>query len=603
MAQSRQIKYVERDFNDFRTQLIELAKNYFPDTYNDFSDTSPGMMFIEMASYVGDILSFYQDTQLQETYLQYAKQPENLYNLAYMMGYTPKVTSVSTVDIEITQTVDASGNSPNWNQAISTTPPIIVSDGDQQFIIDQKIDFGFSSSYDPTEVTVLTLTNGTPATFQLKKTAKAYSGTLQQIQQTFGPAEKFTTITLEDEKIVGVLDITDEDGDKWYEVPFLGQDTIFAETTNTNPDDNTTVQFASQLIKVPRRFITRFTSTGKLKIQFGSGISGDDDIAFLPDPTNVGAGTAAGIQRIDYAYDPSNFLYSRSYGLAPSNTTLTIRYLTGGGVEANVPANSITTPVSVVKNAVDATNINTLAFTNPKAAAGGKDGDTVEEIRQNSFRAFNEQGRTVTLQDYTVRALSLPPKYGSMAKVFVAKDQVLAEAGSGLLTEAKDNPLALSLFVLAYDNLKRLVKAPLTLKQNLRNYLSQYTMLTDGVTIRDAFIVNIGLKFEVLALPNYNARDVLRDCNIAIKDYFEISKRAINQPINISAIYTALDKVKGVQTVHNVIIESKSGANYTGLEYDIETATKNNVIYPSVDPMIFEIRYPDQDIEGRIIAV
>ena len=123
MAQSRQIKYVERDFNDFRNQLIEYAKNYFPDTYNDFTETSPGMMFIEMASYVGDILSFYQDSQIQETYLQYAKDPANLYSLAYMMGYRPKVTTVSEATIEITQQVDPiegdANYSPNFNQALS----------------------------------------------------------------------------------------------------------------------------------------------------------------------------------------------------------------------------------------------------------------------------------------------------------------------------------------------------------------------------------------------------------------------------------------------------------------------------------------------------
>ena len=614
MAQSRQIKYVERDFNDFRNQLIEYAKNYFPDTYNDFTETSPGMMFIEMASYVGDILSFYQDSQIQETYLQYAKDPANLYSLAYMMGYRPKVTTVSEATIEITQQVDPvegdANYSPNFNQALSVVSPAVIASGDTQFIIEQKIDFGFSSSYDPTEVTVLSVdSNGNPERYQLKKTAKAFSGNIKQITRTFGVAEKFTTITIEDENIIGILDIIDEDGDKWYEVPFLGQDTIFAQQNNASPADADQVQFSSQLLKVPRRFVTRFTSQGVLQIQFGSGISGDDDIAFLPDPTNVGSGTNQGITRLDYAYDPSNFLYSSAYGLAPSFTTLTIRYLVGGGVEANVPANTITTKITANATATDETFANsnsveaTLAFTNPKAAIGGRDGDTVEEVRQNSFRSFNEQGRVVTLQDYTIRALSLPPRFGALAKVFVAKDQTLAQQGSGLLEEAIDNPLALSMFVLAYDSNGRLTTAPLTLKQNLRKYMSQYMMLTDGLTIRNAFVVNIGVKFEVLALPNYNARDVLFNCNQAMIEYFNVKNWAINQPINISAIYTALDRVKGVQTVQKITIENKQGANYTGFAYDIDAATRNNIIYPAADPMIFEVRYPQQDIQGRITTV
>jgi hypothetical protein len=603
MAEIRDIKYVAREFSDYRQELIEFAKNYFPDSYNDFSPTSPGMMFIEMAAYVGDILSFYQDTQLQETFLQYAKDPGNLYTMAYMMGYRPKVTNVAEVELQVTQNIgaDPTTNKPNWDQALVVDENAVItanSQGNTQFFIENKIDFSYSSSYDPTDVVISQISNGVPSEFLLTKKAKAFSGTIKTLTQTYTGAEKFSTITIEDSNIIGVLEITDSSNDEtttWYEVPFLGQDSVFIEDTNVGSDVDK-VPNSIKLQKVPKRFVTRFNSQGYLEIQFGAGTTGTDDIEFTPDPTNVGLGTLQGITAIDKAYDPSNFLYTQTYGLAPSNTTLTIKYLVGGGVEANVPANTLTGFSGTITG--DPTYQDTVAFNNPQPAIGGKDGDTVEEIRQNSLRAFAEQKRTITLQDYTVRALSLNPKFGTVAKVFVTQDE-LNSTRSVTDSIIDSNPLALSMYVLAYDNEKKLLTATSTLKSNLRTYMSYYMPLTDALNIKDAFVVNIGVNFDILVRPNYNSRDVLLACNNALQDHFDISKWNINQPINISTIYSLLDRVVGVQTVSKVEIINKQGGNYSQYAYDIKGATRNNIVYPSYDTMIFELKYPNQDIKGR----
>ena len=607
MTQERDIKYINRDFSNFRAQLIEFAKNYFPDTYNDFSATSPGMMFIEMASYVGDVLSFYQDTQLQETFLQHAKDPANLYNLAYMMGYRPKSTNVSEVEIEVSQKVNAIAPNylPNWNQALVVQPNTRLranAFGDPKFIINDKVDFSFSSSLDPTEVRIESIANGFPAEYRLTKKVKAISGQLKESTYVIGSSEKFLTLTISDEKIVGVLDITDSDGHTWYEVPFLGQDTIYDNQTNTASDKNQ-VPNVLRLKKVPRRFTTRLTSQGDLQIQFGAGInnSASDDEIFLPDPTNVGIGTNQGVSRLDYAFDPSNFLFSKSYGIAPSNTTLTVRYIVGGGVDSNVPANTVNIVEQVTVSAPDQTKANTLTFNNSSPAVGGRDGDTVEELRQNSLRAYSEQNRAVTLQDYAIRSLSLPPLYGSISKVYVTQDQA---TNANVLGGAYDsNPLALSLYVLAYNADKQVVPASPSLKQNLKTYLSQYMLLTDAVNIKDAFIVNVAMKYEIITLPNFVSRDVLLACNTVLIDYFNISKWSINQPINISSIYTLLDRVKGVQSVEKIYFENKVGGNYSEYAYDIKGATRGNIVYPSYDPCIFEIKYPEIDIQGRVTTL
>ena len=606
MAQDRDIKYVNKDFGDFRNQLIEYAKNYFPDSYNDFSPSSPGMMFIEMAAYVGDVLSFYQDTQLQETYIQHAKNPANLYNLAYMMGYRPKITSPSEVDIEVSQVVGAIGGNPNWDQAlyIPAYTRIKSTIADQvNFFIDKHIDFKFSSSYDDTEVTVESISGANPNEFRLTKTAKALSGEVKTITEVVTSVEKFKTITIDDTNIIGIQSVVDSSNNIWYEVPFLGQDTIFVDNTNNAPDKQS-VPFSLALQRVPRRFVTRFLANGQLQIQFGAGINGQDDSVITPDPTNVGFGSNQGVSRIDYAYDPSNFLSTRSYGLAPSNTTLTIKYLVGGGVAANAPANTINTLVgySGTPTAVDTTKLSTVTFNNPLQAAGGRDGDTVDELRENSLRAFNEQGRAVTLQDYTVRALSMDSRYGSIAKVYITQDQ-LTNPNSATDSIVDSNPLSLSLYTLAYDNNKNLVPATSTLKSNLKIYLSEYMILTDALNIKDAFVVNIGVNFDIIIKPNFSGRDVLLACTNRLKDYFNITKWNINQPINLSSVYTLLDQEKGIQTVQKVEIVNNVGGVYSQYAYDIKGATRDSIVYPSYDPCIFEIKYPDLDIKGRITTL
>lgn len=604
MAKDTTIKYTDKNFNSLKTQLIELAKNYFPDSYNDFSPTSPGMMFVEMAAYVGDILSFYQDMQVQETYLQYAKDPANLYSLAYMMGYRPKVSTASTVELEVTQRVEA-GSAPNYlpdfNDALIINGNSVVSNGSEKFIIEDRIDFNFSSSFDPTEITVFSVSSGNPDVYQLKKTVKAVAGEIKTKQFTIGSAQKYLTLTLEETNILQIQSIVDGNGNKYLEVPFLGQSTHFNESLITGDYNELT---NAEMGANAYRFVSRFNSSGQLVIQFGAGYSGDENV--LVDPKIVGQKVSGGVNRLDYAYDPSNFMFSDSYGIAPSNTTLTVTYAVGGGIKSNVDSNTIT-----VQDAVSLANTptfangtavsTTLAFTNPKAASGGKDGDTIEELRQNSLKSFNEQGRLVTKKDFEFRAKSLPARFGGLAKVYVTQDNTIST------TEVEYNPLQIYMYTLAYNIDKNLIPPGNTLKANLKNYLSEFMILTDQLSIRDAFVVNIGVKYEIILRPNYNSRDVLIRCTDALKSFFNIDKWEINQPINLADAYTALDKIKGVQTVQDIKVFNKNstdhGNTYGELGYDIAGATKNNIIYPSYDPMIFEVKFPDQDIEGRITTL
>ena len=614
----KDIKYINKDFTELRASLIDYARTYFPTTYNDFSPTSPGMMFMEMAAYVGDVLSFYLDNQFQENFLQYARQTNNLFELAYMFGYKPTVTQVATTDISFYQQLPAklSGSTyiPDYDYALFLPANTTIGSsltGVSPFLVADPVDFTVSSSQDPTEVTVYSTSGGNPTYFLLKKDRKAISSTINTTTFSFGAAQQFSTVEINTNQIVGILDIVDSDGNTWYEVDYLGQEMVYKPLKNTNPNDPNyyydqgNAPYLLKLEKEQRRFATRFIDSTTLQIQFGAGTSNDVDESITPNPNNVGIGLPFEQTKLTTAYSPSNFLFTRTYGIAPSNTTLTVRYLTGGGVSANVAANTldtINTSATFLNSNLNATTANTifasLACTNLFAADGGGDGDTVEEIRQNAMANFASQLRNVTQDDYLVRALSMPAKYGVIAKAYI-------EPSKRVSMSAGESNSVLDLYVLSYNADKTLRTASTALKQNIITYLSQYRMIGDAVNIRDGFIVNIGVNFEIIVLPDYNNNQVLIDCITALKAYFAIDNWSINQPIVLRELYILLDKITGVQTVKNISITNLVGENigYSPYAYDISAATSANVIYPSLDPSIFEVKYPNQDIQGKVVPL
>ena len=614
---NRDVKYLDRDFSDIRAKLIEFSQTYFPNTYNDFSPTSPGMMFMEPAAYVSDVMSFYLDNQLQETFTQFARQTNNLYELAYMFGYKPKATGAAQVELELYQQVPSKLSGPNvvpdmdYAVTVGENSTVISNiDNSISFLMEDKCDFSFSSSLDPTEVSIYQIAGTTPQYYLLKKTRKAISANIKTQTFSFGAPEQFQTINIQGEKIIGVLDITDSDGNTWYEVDYLGQEMVYDNIKNTNiHDPNVTdeneVPFLLKLKKIQRRFATRLTSENNLQIQFGAGNPNDIDEEITPNPDNVGIGLPFEKNKLTTAYSPTNFLFTNTYGISPSSTTLTVRYLTGGGVESNVPVGSLTS-INTNNTRFNKINLNpstanyvisSLAANNTKAADGGRAGDTDEEIRQNTLMQIATQQRTVTLDDYMVRALSMPGEYGVVTKTYIEKPKLTDEQVSTIES--------LNMFILSQNSSGQLSQASTTLKKNLRTYLNQYRMIGDNIEIKDAFVINIGIDFEIVVLPNFINSQVILACIDSLQEYFNVNNWQMNQPILIRDLYIRLDRIEGVQTVKNIMFSNKAGesAGYSKYAYDIDGATQNQVIYPSLDPSIFEIKYPQQDIKGRVVPL
>jgi hypothetical protein len=625
MADIKNIKYLNKDFSQFRKNLIDFAKTYFPDTYNDFNESSPGMMFIEMASYVGDVLSFYMDSQLKESLTEFAEERSNVYSIAYGLGYQPKNYVASSTNIDFFQIVPSKGSgastTPDMDYALiipGNTAVASTENSSVSFRTIEDINFQYSSSISPTEVTVYQIdsTTSEPTFYLLKKSVKAESGTIKSQDFEFVSPKRYDKITLTDENIINIVDIYDSDDNRWYEVQYLAQDAIFDSIRNIASNDpelyqyNDTAPYLMKLKKTSKRFITRFNKDKQLNVQFGAGTNLGDDETIVPNPDNVGLALPYGVDA-DTNIDPSNFIYTRAYGSAPSDTTLTVRYTVGNGVLDNIGSNTLTDIISI-NPGTNTTGLNqsllgqvkgSIACSNPEASSGGRSSQDIDEIRNDTLAFFAAQNRIITREDFIVRAYSMPAKFGAIAKAYIVPDDQLDDtspAGTRI-----PNPLALNLYTLGYDSNNNLARLNSAVKENLKTYLDRYRMLTDAINIKDAFIINIGVNFEIIPRPNYNINEVILKCISTLKKMFNIKQWQMNQPIIKSDIYTELDKVDGVQTVTGCEIINlwDSTKGYSGNIYDIEAATKNGIIYPSLDPSIFEVKNSSTDIKGRAVSL
>ena len=645
---SKEVNYLGRDFTDIRENLIEFAKSYFPNQYNDFNEASPGMMFVEMAAYVGDVLNFYVDNQFRETLLQFAEERKNVLSIAQSYGYKPRLATPALVELTFTidvpaVAIDANNYKPNLDFAgkIESNSTVLAANGTEFTILDD-VDFKVSSSLDVMEVELLAPTSGDiPTNYRLKKKALAQSGVREEEDFVFANAKEFDKIVLSNDKVTSIVDVRDSQNKKYYEVPFLAQDTVFEDEENTSLNDPELSSFKNdtpyllKLIKASRRFTTRVREDNKMELRFGSGVSDNADEEIIPNPDNVGSRLGFGVSRLDESFDPSNFLKTRTFGLAPSNTTLTVTYNYGGAVEHNVGTNTIQSFNRLTyTNSTTGLNSDTLdtveaslTVNNEEPASGGASTETNTEVKQNAAAYFNAQNRAVTKADYITRVYSLPQKYGNVAKAYIVQDEQLETQGQlvindGVITDTRGqstevkNPLALNMYLLGFNSNKELERLNTAVKQNIKTYLSQYRLLTDAINLKDAYIINFGVKYNIITKRGYNKNDVLFRTIQKVKDFFAIEKWQINQPIVLSDLAYQISTCEGVVSLvppaennpnkELILIENKysarDGSEYVGNIYDMTSATKDGIVYPSLDPSIFELKYPNIDIEGRVVG-
>ena len=663
--QGRDIKYLNKDFGQFRENLIEYAKTYFPQTYSDFNEASPGMMFIEMASYLGDVLSYYTDDSLKESLMLYAEDKENVIALSQYLGYKPKVISPALVNLTVYQLVPSIGvgseNRPDPEYYLRVQEGMLVKSTDTGtvFRTTELLDFNVESDREISVYQKNPLTNE-PELYLIKKYIKAISGEVKTVTKTFNTAQQFSTIDLGDTNVIQIYDVRDSNGNKWYEVPYLAQEMVYVDYSTSEQTDTDLSQFKDsvsnvlKLIKTSRRFTTKVNADNTTSLVFGGGNSNSSDETLIPNFKNVGLGLNSSIDKLGASFDPASFLKTTSYGQAPSNTTLTVSYIVGGGVSSNVKVGELTKIESILfdedlsifdqdKLSLLNTMKRSIAVDNEEPATGGRGPETIDEIRENALANFGSQNRAVTRKDYQIRALSLPAKYGGIAKAYCAPDGELDNnSPSSILTnpntlqqftelvmslkekdgiteqeiqtqvnsflaskqsdsKEKNNPFAINLYVLGYDSSKKLSTLNQAVKENLKTYLGEYRLLTDGVNLLNGFVINVGVDFEIRVYGGYNKREVLIRCQQEIQNYFNIDEWTFNMPINISELELLIAGVEGVQSVPKCEVVNKCKGEYSSNSYNIQSATKNKMVYPSLDPSVFEVKYPNKDIKGRVV--
>jgi hypothetical protein len=605
-SEDQNISYIDKSFTEFKGQLQQYAKTYFPNTYNDFSESTPGNMFIEMASYVGDVMSFYLDTQTQENFLLFAKEKENLYAQAYIMGYRPKASYASSTTVDVYQIIPTTSSAnilvPNvytYGLLIPANTVITSTSTGTKFITTQEIDFTNTASAELTFIN-----NGN---YLIKKSVPAISAELKSTTISFSPNQKFATANITDTNILQILNVTGSDGNIFYEVPYLAQSTIFQKTSNTGSNQSQ-VPYLLSLQRVPRRFVSRILSDNTIQLEFGAGISNKSDSQIIPTAGNIQSGQIPGISLITNNYNEASTFFTQEYGLVPPES-LTVKYLVGGGIQSNIPVSDLTdidiSSITSTKNgyAGDLFNAikNSVASSNPNPSSGGRNGDTIEEIRQNALYAYSTQLRAVTKDDYIVRALAMPADYGTVSKAYISQDFYNNPQQTTSYTQGF-NPLSLDLYVLSYNSSKQLATGSALLKNNLATYINQYRMVTDAINIKDAYYINIGINFDITVLSGYSNKDILTSCIATLQDHFNIDNWQINQPIILSEITSKLLQIRGVQSIVKIEVVNKQGGDYSPYGYDIAGATRNGNIYPSLDPAIFEVRFPNTDIQGRVVV-
>ena len=664
----KDIKYVNRDFTSLKQALIEFTKTYFANTNSDFTDASPGMMFIEQAAYVGDVLSYYTDAQLKESFINVASNYSNILTHAQNFGYVPKISRPATTTLTIYQVVPSiftansgtGSHEPDYDFCVKIKEGMQVESQSNKNVIFTTTDMVDFTDAKDRNVTVLLQNGGVPEKYLLSKTISAISANV--ITKEINLGNSFTpnpTINITDSNFIKIVSVTDSSNNQYYEVPYLAQEMIYVKEANSSLYDQTLAgnkvetPYNLKLIKTNRRFITRVIASDTIQLRFGVASETTADEMIVPNTKNVGLGLTNSIDRLNTSFDPSNFLKTSTYGIAPTGN-ITIKYLAGGGISSNVISNDLRKITSInfdedllVFNTITSPLYQaakaSIAVDNLIPATGGRGIETLDEIRENAIANYASQNRAVTKQDYEIRALSMDGSFGSIAKVYVEQDSAAdinptqnvlrdPQSRAEFLSMTKslvgksdmeiqtaidsflkskhtfnsdNNPFAINMYTLGYDVNGNLTKLNTATKNNLKTYLNDYRLITDAVNILDGFVINIGVNFEITTYSNYNKREVVLNCVQSVTNYFNIYNRKINQPINISELELEIANVDGVASVPKVEIVNICGdgatTGYSLYEYDIKAATKNKIVYPSLDPSIFELKFPNVDIKGRAL--
>lgn len=611
------VNYISKDFIAIKQDLINFAKSYFPDTYNDFNETSAGMMLMEMSAYVGDMLSFYIDEQFKETLLPTVGERRNIMNIARSLGYKVKPVVPSIVRLKFRQTVSDDGTTgenrvPDYSQLMSFDRGIRVqsSTNDKVFFETMGIlDFSVTGSGDIPPQPIGQDSNGITNLWEINRSVLAVSGQTKETTFNIGVPQQFTRLTFTEKNIVNIESVIDSNGNTWYEVDHLSQDRVNLKTRRDDAYASSTTPVHYTLdapISVDKRFIVETNTDNTTSLVFGNGlIRGKNDVSYIQNIYEEHKDINALVQgTLPSEIDPKSTIFNNSLGESPSNTTLTVKYRIGGGINSNVVAGDLETIANASTKQLSGGNrLSTLSSTNLNPARGGADQESIDVIREKTKAAYASQNRAVTRQDYEARILSMPSEFGSIAKVFVNRrsagemygifskldfnsdsvindvdasvfQNIIDSSADGLndleiqvLNSVKDfiDELTtltaetdllsfknLNVYLLSYDHNKNLVKTSDIIKNNLKEYLKQFKILSDDVEIKDGVVINFGVFFRIESRHDVNKADLKLKCIDEIIRYFDMDDMRFNQVIYTKDLANVLYNIEGVKIIHDL---------------------------------------------------
>lgn len=598
---NRDLSYTERDYEGLKNQLKILAEKYFPSTFRDFSDYSVETMLMEMIAYTGDVLNFYLDDRFKQNFIQYATDPESVFRLAKSRGYKPQTVSVSYGEVELSQLVEAvsdaqGGFIPDVNQCAVVKSGAYFSDSSQSTTY-TLLDNCDMENYDRFEL--VEESGGVPTFFRVYKSVKVRSGEKKTKRIEITSTDPYPEF-LVDSNVAFINSIVDSDGNTWYEVDFLAQDTIFenhdiSDFSSEYEQFKEDTPFILKAKRVSRRFVTDHKSDGKCYIKFGSGIDNVDDSYKNLSAEDLLTTNSLSKLNESRTFTIDTFLQGDSFGLRPSNTILTVEYIRSRGEEETARSGSVNFIVNITptfSEVVPELIKNSFEVNNPKPILGGSF-NNIEKIRNESYEAFYTQRRCVTVKDYILRSKLMPSKFGKIEKVFVERND-------------RGGYKSVNIYPLSIDSEGNFVSCNDATKQNLMSYLKEFKIASDRINIFDPYIINIGIKFSFLSKKGFDKDQVLLNISKKVEEYFNRDKIELNQPILLGDLIQYMDSAEGVIMVSDVQIINKYDSNegYSPVIFDTSVNgenfdTKKKILYPPLDIGIFELKKPLVDIIGK----
>ena len=587
--------YTSREYTSIREDLLQFAKRYYPESFQDFNESSFGSLMIDTVAYVGDILSFYLDYQTNESLLNTALEYNNVVRLSKQLGYKyqGKPTSSGIVTLYCIIPANNLGLGPDSSYLpILKKNTQLKSKNGVSFLLEDDVRFDNPSN----EVVAARInqSTGTPTSYAVKAYGKVISGILSEETVTVGEFEKFRKIQLSSRNISEILSVTDLEGNEYYEVDYLSQNVIFKDVTNRGVDRDTSPAILKPFV-VPRRFVVE-QSFGITTLQFGFGFDSELAEPSVAEPSNVVLKKHGKDYISDLTFDPSKLLETDKFGVGPANTRLVIKYRTNNSRNSNAAAGSVTSVSNAIVEFNNPQNLNntttksvrtSIECFNESPITGDVTPVTSDELRMRTMDNYATQNRAVTSQDYKSVIYSLPQKYGAIKRCQIVRD----------LDSFKRN---INIYLLSEDQNGFLTTASQTLKNNLKVWLSHMKMVNDTVDLIDGKVINVGIDFKVVADKTSNRYELLDACTEALKDKF-LEPFDMGEPIYLNDIYATLNRVRGVVDTEDVKIVVKRGQAYSSTTYSVEEGkTDGGKVISAPLNAAFEIKFPDLDIKGTI---